>query len=81
MDSITQASLGAAVAHAAWHKPLGRKAFLWGAFFGTLPDLYIVFFHFLDDVKQLYRHRGESDSIFFNSDGGTSIKHFIYDSM
>ena len=65
MDSITQASLGAAVAHAAWHKPLGRKALPWGAFFGTLPDLDIVFFPFLDDVQQLYWHRGESHSIFF----------------
>ena len=73
MGSITQASLGAAVAHAAWHKPLGRKALLWGAFFGTLPDLDIVFFPFLDDVQQLYWHRGESHSIFFVLIGGALL--------
>lgn len=39
--------------------------FFGGAFFGTLPDLDIVFFPFLDDVQQLYWHRGESHSIFF----------------
>ncbi len=70
MDSITQASLGAAVAHVAWHRPLGRKALLWGAFFGTLPDLDIIFFPFFDDVQQLYWHRGESHSIFFILIGG-----------
>ena len=78
MDSITQASLGAAVAHAAWHKPLGRKALLWGAFFGTLPDLDIVFFPFLDDVQQLYWHRGESHSIFFVLIGGALLGALLW---
>ena len=78
MDSITQASLGAAVAHAAWHKPLGRKALLWGAFFGTLPDLDIVFFSFLDDVQQLYWHRGESHSIFFVLIGGALLGALLW---
>lgn len=78
MDSITQASLGAVVAHAAWHKPLGRKALLWGAFFGTLPDLDIVFFPFLDDVQQLYWHRGESHSIFFVLIGGALLGALLW---
>ena len=78
MDSITQASLGAAVAHAAWHKPLGRKALLWGAFFGTLPDPDIVFFPFLDDVQQLYWHRGESHSIFFVLVGGALLGALLW---
>ena len=78
MDSITQASLGAAVAHAAWHKPLGRKALLWGAFFGMLPDLDIVFFPLLDDVQQLYWHRGESHSIFFVLIGGALLGALLW---
>lgn len=78
MDSITQAALGAAVAHAAWHKPLGRKAFLWGAFFGTLPDLDVVFFPLLDDVQQLYWHRGESHSIFFVLIGGALLGALLW---
>jgi len=78
MDSITQASLGAAVAHATWHKPLGRKALLWGALFGTLPDLDIVFFPFLDDVQQLYWHRGESHSVFFVLIGGAVLGALLW---
>ena len=63
MDSLTQATLGAAVAHAVWHRPLGRKALLWGAGLGTLPDLDIVIYPWLDQVQRLYWHRGESHSL------------------
>lgn len=63
MDSLTQATLGAAVAAAGWHRPLGRKALLWGAALGTLPDLDIILFPWLDTVQRLYWHRGESHSI------------------
>jgi len=65
MDSLTQAALGASVAYACWHKPLGKKALLWGALLGTLPDLDIVARPFLDEVERLYLHRGESHSIWF----------------
>jgi len=64
MDSLTQATLGAAVAAAGWHRPLGRKALLWGVALGTLPDLDIILFPWLDTVQRLYWHRGESHSLF-----------------
>jgi inner membrane protein len=64
MDSLTQATLGAAVAAAGWHRPLGRKALAWGAALGTLPDLDVVVFPWLDTVQRLYWHRGESHSLF-----------------
>jgi len=63
MDSLTQATLGAAVAAAGWHRPLGRKALGWGVALGTQPDLDIVVFPWLDDVQRLYWHRGESHSL------------------
>lgn len=63
MDSLTQATLGAAVAAAGWHRPLGRKALPWGVALGTLPDLDIVVFPWLDTVQRLYWHRGESHSL------------------
>jgi inner membrane protein len=63
MDSLTQATLGAAVAHAVWHRPLGCKALWWGAGLGTLPDLDIVIYPWLDQVQRLYWHRGESHSL------------------
>ncbi len=65
MDSLTQATLGAAVGHLCWHGKLGRKALLYGAVIGTIPDLDIIVYPFLDGVLRLYWHRGESHSIFF----------------
>ena len=66
MDSLTQATLGAAVAHLCWHKQLGgRKSVLAGAVLGTLPDLDIIIYPLLDEVQRLYWHRGESHSVFF----------------
>lgn len=65
MDSITQAALGACVAHACWHKEYGKKSFTAGAVLGTLPDLDIVAFPFLNDIQRVYWHRGESHSLFF----------------
>ncbi len=78
MDSITQATLGATVAHAVWHKPLGRKAFLWGAAFGTLPDLDILLYPVLDDIQKLYWHRGESHSVWFILLGGTLLGWLLW---
>jgi inner membrane protein len=63
MDSVTQAALGAAVAHACWHRQLGRRALAWGLFFGTLPDLDILAFPWLDPVQRLLWHRGESHAL------------------
>ncbi len=63
MDSITQATLGAAIGEALLGRKLGWKGALWGAFFGTLPDLDLLFYPFLDRVDQIYWHRGISHSI------------------
>lgn len=65
MDSLTQASLGAAVGHLCWQNKLGSKALLYGAVIGTIPDLDIIVYPFLDGVDRLYWHRGESHSILF----------------
>ena len=45
MDSVTQLVLGSTVGHAIGSKALGRKAILWGAAIGTLPDLDVIFSH------------------------------------
>lgn len=65
MDSITQATLGAAVGHVCWQNKFGRKALIAGAMLGTLPDLDVVLYPFLNEVQRLYWHRGESHSIWF----------------
>lgn len=63
MDSITQAALGAAVAYGCWHRQVGRRALPWGLALGTLPDLDILVFPWLDAVNRLVFHRGESHAI------------------
>jgi inner membrane protein len=65
MDSLTQATLGAAVGHLCWQNQLGRKALVLGAVIGTIPDLDILLYPFLDEVQRLYWHRGESHSVWF----------------
>jgi inner membrane protein len=65
MDSLTQITLGAAVAVAV----MGRrtavwKAALWGGIAGTLPDLDVFFDHG-NAVLNMVRHRGESHSFFY----------------
>ena len=63
MDSLTQLTLGAAVGEAVMGRKVGRKALLWGAVCGTLPDLD-VFWPYGDPVKDFTYHRSFSHSIF-----------------
>lgn len=66
MDSVTQAALGAAVAEATiGGRRLGNKAIIWGIALGTLPDLDVLLYPFLDSMEQLRWHRGISHSLLF----------------
>ena len=67
MDSVTQAALGAAVAVAVMGRSTPvKKAALWGAVAGTLPDLD-VFWNFGDDLSNMLRHRGETHAFFYQT--------------
>ncbi len=66
MDSITQAALGAAVGEAVLGRRAGGKAAAWGAFFGTLPDLDILAYPFLDPAQELLFHRGPTHALLFS---------------
>ncbi len=63
MDSITQAALGALCGELVLGKKLGNYGVLWGALFGTLPDLDIIAYPFLSASEQLTWHRGLSHSV------------------
>lgn len=65
MDSITQFVLGAALGEAVAGKKIGNKALLWGGIAGTIPDLDITLYPFLDEVQRLTIHRGISHSLIF----------------
>lgn len=63
MDSLTQIALGSAVGYAVLGNKVGRKAVLWGAALGTLPDLD-VFLPYGGPVEAFTYHRGFSHSLF-----------------
>ncbi|PSQ97272.1 MAG: metal-dependent hydrolase [Bacteroidetes bacterium SW_9_63_38] len=63
MDSLTQITLGAAVGEAVAGREAGKNAPLWGAFFGTLPDLDVLANPFLTEAQSLLWHRGPSHSL------------------
>jgi inner membrane protein len=63
MDSLTQLTFGAACGEAILGKKVGRKALIWGAVLGTLPDLD-VFIPLGSPVDDFVYHRGFSHSLF-----------------
>jgi inner membrane protein len=65
VDSLTQAVLGAAVGEAVGGTKLGRRAALWGAVAGTLPDLDLLAYPLLDPAGELYFHRGITHALVF----------------
>lgn len=62
MDSLTQIALGASVGEAVLGHRVGRKAALWGAIGGTLPDLDVLI-PFGDPVADFTFHRSFSHSV------------------
>ena len=65
MDSITQATLGAAVGEAVLGKKVGYRAALTGAIVATIPDLDVVLIPFFSEVQKISLHRGYSHSLLF----------------
>ncbi|MDT0631137.1 metal-dependent hydrolase [Rubrivirga sp. S365] len=66
MDSLTQAVLGAAVGEAVAGPRVGRRAALWGAVAGTLPDLDVLAYPWLDTAAELHVHRGLTHGLAFS---------------
>jgi len=62
MDSLTQALLGAGVQGAILGRFQGRRALVYGALLGTLPDLDVVI-GYADPVTAMTSHRGFSHAL------------------
>ena len=62
MDSLSQIVLGASVQGVILGKYQGRKAYLYGAMLGTLPDLDVLI-RYGDPVSNMTYHRGFSHSL------------------
>jgi inner membrane protein len=65
MDTVTQALLGAAVGQAAFSHRLGRRAVLWGAVGGVIPDLDVLTIAVQGPFAEFRYHRGITHSLFF----------------
>ncbi len=65
MDSFTHLVLGAAIGESVLGKKIGRKAMLWGAVVGTIPDLDVFAAPFYTNAQQLMVHRGLTHSFLF----------------
>lgn len=72
MDPITQAALGAAVGHAAFHRQLGMKAAAVGALVGMFPDIDTFYGTLEGPFARLVSHRGITHSVFFGPVVGTA---------
>ncbi|WP_313806957.1 metal-dependent hydrolase [Flavobacterium sp.] len=66
MDSLTQITLGIAVAEACAGKQLKNRTFLYGAILGTIPDLDVLVGKFLNPIDGILIHRGLSHSLLFH---------------
>jgi len=66
MDSITQATLGAAIGQAMLGKKISGKAAIIGAVIATIPDLDVLLLPFYNDLERISVHRGFSHSIVFS---------------
>jgi inner membrane protein len=65
VDSITQAAFGAVVGQAGFQHRLGKKAWLWGALGGLLPDFDMLAIVPFGDWAECLYHRGPTHSLFF----------------
>jgi len=66
MDSLSQIVLGAITFAVIKDKEIGKKALVYGAVLGTIPDLDVLLNPFFDEVAKLAIHRAFSHSIFFS---------------
>jgi inner membrane protein len=65
MDTVTQALLGAAVGQAGFSHRLGRRALVWGAVGGVIPDLDVLAIAVDGPFAEFRYHRGITHSLFF----------------
>lgn len=65
MDSITHIVVGAATGQLLAGKKYGRRAMIWGAIGGSLPDIDVFASNWLDRIDTFLSHRGITHSILF----------------
>ena len=77
MDSLTQATLGAAIGEVILGKKIGNKGAILGAVIATIPDLDVALLPFYSDIERISVHRGFSHSILFSFIGAFLIAFIL----
>lgn len=77
MDSLTQATLGAAIGEVILGKKIGNKSAILGAIIATIPDLDVALLPFYSDIERISVHRGFSHSILFSLLGAFLIAFIL----
>lgn len=77
MESITQATLGAAIGEVILGRKIGNKGAVLGAIIATIPDLNIALLPFYSELERKSIHRGFSHSITFSLLGAFLIAFIL----
>ena len=78
MDPLSQAALGAVVAHAAAHRTLGARALAVGAAAAAMPDIDVLFSLSGDYFDRMRLHRGITHSLFFAPVAGPLLGYLAW---
>ena len=78
MDTATQALLGAVVGQAGFSHKLGRRALIWGAIGGVLPDLDVLAGLATQPFGEWVHHRGATHSLWFGPVLGPPLGWLIW---
>lgn len=78
MEPVTQGLLGAAVGQLGWRHRLGRRALLWGALVGMVPDLDVLFIGLHRGFGEFVYHRGTSHSLWFGFAVGPIVGWWLW---
>ncbi len=78
MDTVTQGLLGAACGQALFGRTLGRRAVVWGAIGGILPDLDMAVIPLLGPLAEFRYHRSATHALWFGPVVGTVLGYVAH---
>jgi inner membrane protein len=83
MDSLTQATLGAAIGEALLGKKIGNKGTILGAIIATIPDFDVALKPFYSNLQSISIHRGyrAPTAFYFEITTGESGKYKLSSAM
>jgi inner membrane protein len=78
MDTVTHGLLGASIGQALFGQTLGRRAMVWGAVGGLIPDLDMAVIPLLGPLAEFRYHRSVTHSLLFGPLLGLALGYLAY---